>query len=316
MYFIRTGGGDAKAAHLELHTIIDDTLISSQPFAESNSHSTSDIPNKRSKLSQILWPLGKSVGLRDIKLPGTTAIADSMQYFPVSSATRVSSIDKQRRSPYHPQSVSIAQWLQNGFNATVVNYGPNYDLKTTTVFGPQVSLASLQYPEASPQLTTSTPTLVSEVLGQLFKSGIDDFRIPSVPLPSPGVIAVSMWYLQNNNVVDVCASNTSKDHQRHRGQDSTINVDDQLEKEWLQFVSVECPDFDTAMRVIQTGRSRCPQTEEHHMFLRVVFYRPDRTNANTGSLSHLHVVDLVNAAGVDDSEHRHLPTEANRIARR
>jgi hypothetical protein len=248
-----------------------------------------------------------------------------MQYFPVSSATRVSSVDQQRHTPYHPHSVSIAKWLQSGFNATVVNYGPKYDLKTTTVFGPQMPLKSLQQPEHS--IKSTSPTLVSEILGQLYNPGIDDRHIPSVPLPSPGTIAISMWYLQNNTVVDVCASTTTtrKPSSNKNERNDLSSSDDKLEKEWLQFVSVECSDYNTAMKVIQTGRSRCPHHDEHHVFLRILLYRPERTTGNSnpslqysqkGSLSHLHLVDLVNASSVDTEEHRHLPTESNRIARR
>lgn len=316
---LNTGGGDAKAAALELHTIIDDTLISDQHFAHA-----SNVPNKRSKLSQILWPLGKSVGLRDIKVPGTTAIADSMQYFPVSSATRVSSIDHSRHSPYRPQSTTIAKWLQNGFNATVVNYGPNYDLKTKAVFGPQVPLVALQNPETTAMLTS--PTMISEVLGQLYNTRIDAGHIPSVPLPAPCTIAISMWYLQNNHVVDVCASTSKTSTGKGATAHSHTNSEEKLAKEWLQFESIQCPDYETAMRVIQTGRSRCPQSEEHHVFLRVLLYRPNRAAstssisdspyAQNGSISHLHLVDLAHSSGVDTADHRHLPTESNRIARR
>ena len=317
-----TGGGDAKAAHLELHTIIDDTQVSAQQF----SHSSTTVPTKESQLSQILWPLGKSVGLRDIKLPNTTAIADCMHYYKVSSAMRVSSIDTKKHSPYHPQSIEIAKWMQSGFNATVVNYGPNYPLKTACVFGPQLPLQSHHQPPQS--FKCPSPTLVSEVLTQLYNPGIDDHHIPSVPLPAPSVIAISMWYLQNHSVVDVCASASSSKQRSTSGEKHpSSRGDEQLEKEWLQFASVECPDYETAMRVIQTGRSRCPQSEEHHVFLRVLLYRPDRaTGSNSiesssshdvrGSLSHLHLVDLVNASSVDDTEHRQLSTELHRISRR
>ena len=297
-----TGGGDAKAAHLELHTIVDDTTV----ITKSNNQSVSDIPNKKSTLSQILWPLGKSIGLRNIKLPGTTAIADSMQYFSVSSATRISSVDPHRHTPYYPQSTEIAKWLQNGFNATVINYGPKYKVKESTIFGPRGSFSSLQQPIELSNYSKN-PTFVSEVLRQLYKPEVEDYH-----LYTKCTIAISMWYLQNTTVVDVCESKKSK-----QSTAAKLSSDDEgLDKEWLQFACVECPDFETAMRVIQTGRSRCPQNDEYHVFLRVLLFRSSRTDETEGSLSHMHLVDLVNASQVDNLEHRKLPTEENRISRR
>ena len=69
------GGGDARIAKLELNCVIDDRI--------------------EQREGQVLWPLGRSVGLRDPKFPRNQPIADSMKYFHVSSACRVSAATKE-----------------------------------------------------------------------------------------------------------------------------------------------------------------------------------------------------------------------------
>lgn len=64
------GGGDARVANLELNCLIDDRIDSND--------------------GQVLWPLGKSVAIRDPKIPKNHPMSESMRYFPVTSATRAS----------------------------------------------------------------------------------------------------------------------------------------------------------------------------------------------------------------------------------
>lgn len=77
------GGGDARLSPLELDCLIDDRIENTD--------------------AQTLWPLGKSIGLRNATLPRNQPVADTMKYFNVSSATRLSTTPK-NQSPYYTQS--------------------------------------------------------------------------------------------------------------------------------------------------------------------------------------------------------------------
>lgn len=77
------GGGDARITNLELNCIIDDSNVA--------------------KDDQVLWPLGTSVGIRDPKVPKNYPVADSMKYFLVSGASRVSMLSK-KSSPWVDKS--------------------------------------------------------------------------------------------------------------------------------------------------------------------------------------------------------------------
>jgi hypothetical protein len=77
------GGGSARITALELDCIIDDRI------------------NKDSY--QILWPLGKSIGLRNAKLPKNHPVAESMRYFPVTSVGRYSSSNYSKTSVHNSQ---------------------------------------------------------------------------------------------------------------------------------------------------------------------------------------------------------------------
>lgn len=83
------GGGDARVAPLELNCVIDDWVDSKQ--------------------GQILWSLGKAVALRDPKIPRNQPAADSMKYFNVSSADRLSMLPK-KHSPWNQRS-RLPQYL-------------------------------------------------------------------------------------------------------------------------------------------------------------------------------------------------------------
>jgi hypothetical protein len=80
------GGGSARITELEFDCTIDDHI------------------NKDSY--QILWPLGKSIGLRNAKLPKNHPVAESMRYFPVTSVGRYSSSNYSKTSIHYSQSRS------------------------------------------------------------------------------------------------------------------------------------------------------------------------------------------------------------------
>jgi hypothetical protein len=77
------GGGSARISNLECDCVIDDRI-----------HKDS---------YQILWPLGKSIGLRNAKLPKNHPVAESMKYFPVSSVVRFSSAEYSKTSIHSSQ---------------------------------------------------------------------------------------------------------------------------------------------------------------------------------------------------------------------
>jgi hypothetical protein len=77
------GGGDARVAPLELNCVIDDRIDSKQ--------------------GQVLWPLGKAVALRDPKIPRNQPVAESMKYFTVSTAERLSMLPR-KHSPWNQKS--------------------------------------------------------------------------------------------------------------------------------------------------------------------------------------------------------------------
>jgi hypothetical protein len=77
------GGGSARISNLECDCIIDDRI-----------HKDS---------YQILWPLGKSIGLRNARLPKNHPVAESMKYFPVSSVGRFSSSEYSKTSIHYSQ---------------------------------------------------------------------------------------------------------------------------------------------------------------------------------------------------------------------
>jgi hypothetical protein len=87
---------------------------------------------------------------------------------------------------------------------------------------------------------------------------------------------------------------------------------------------VECPTYDIALQVLLTARERAfgagLQTpglnrDKAHFFLRILIHKADNDRIGCGSLSYLHIVDLIGTTTIDDIAFNNLPEE-NRITKR
>lgn len=237
------GGGSARISGLEYDCVIDDRV-----------HKDS---------YQILWPLGKSIGLRNARLPKDHPVAESMRYFPVTSVSRYSTADYSKTSIHSSQSRNVAQWLLDGFNASVIGYGSNPS-KTESLYGSDLSNKS------EPR---NRKGFVYEVLRDLFEKIHENTENIST------ILSLSLWALKGNDVIEYSFRIIallifhSLCENPLRGQSE--EGDHREKKNWLEFVSVECPNYETAVKIIDITRERAhhrvrPQKDRDncHFFLR------------------------------------------------
>lgn len=94
----------------------------------------------------------------------------------------------------------------------------------------------------------------------------------------------------------------------------------------LEFASVVCPTYDVALEVLLTARERAfgtgvqtPSSSKEeikaHFFLRILIHKADNDKKVLGSLSYLHIVDLIGTSSIDDVSLKNLSEEI-RIAKR
>ena len=173
------GGGSARIGTLEYDCVIDDRI-----------HKDS---------YQILWPLGKSVGLRNARLPKNSPVAEAMKYFPVTSVGRYSSSEYSQTSVHHSQCGyppcptititvlrNITQWLLDGFNASVICHGSN-PTKTESLYGSDFSNRK------EPNFRKG---FVYEILRELYQQIQDNSESVTT------VLSISLWALKGNHVIE------------------------------------------------------------------------------------------------------------------
>lgn len=68
------GGGDALINHVDYNCFLDDSLDRGD--------------------TQVIWPLGSSIGLRDISAPRSAPSNDTIKFYDITSVTKLSSTQK------------------------------------------------------------------------------------------------------------------------------------------------------------------------------------------------------------------------------
>lgn len=233
--------------------------------------------------NQILWQLDGSVGLRD-PFSSNLSTSKSMTYYPVTSSTTIATLLKKSDERKLLLHENVVKWTIDGFNSCIIASGARYTGKTLTLFGPNSATKSFPKP------------FVENLFDELFNYSIYN--------GSKVVIAISVWVLQGNLIIDLCEESATG-------------------KEPLDFAKIECPDRATAAQVLSSARAKCTAIHSHlpaskesensesaHFFMRILIHRQDddlTDSANsTGSVSQIHIVDLVGSSPVDYKD-RYIP---------
>lgn len=209
----------------------------------------------------------------------------------------------------------ILQWNLQGYNANVVAFGQKDSGKTLSMLGPsphfensqpKLNSEGIEYPAIGLENVTS---FVEVYLKGLFahKERVSNSK-KIYSKNSLVSIGLSMWCVNVQNVVDLLAG--SENDKLHPANLSS-------------FVTIDCPTYDIAMKIIATGRSMrrligCDaannsnsfnrECNQAHLFIRITTHqdlrytesvrsRPDNTKKDEVLLSNLHVVDLLGMGG-------------------
>ena len=307
------GGGDAKAVAAEVHAIVDDRLGNSSGIRGSSSN------------AQVVWlDRHGAVGLRDVSMPSDAPAAEALRYYPTSTAHRLHDVLRRPAADFALVH-DLSQWVFRGFNVCVVGYGERLAGKTAAFFGfdgqlpamvANLDAAHRTAPPASAASAGGTgPGLLDT--GGLAINVLRDLYLQEAAAHDGATIALSAWTLSGPRFVDLLAPSASAGATA-----GTVGA--------LEFVSVHCPTYAAALKarqdnairalpsrhrplppplqVLLAARSRAPGARAHapdaavrerdraHFFLRVLLHRP-----GPGTISHLHLVDLIGTAPMDDA---------------
>lgn len=261
------GGGDATLDSIDVHAIIDGRLVKGD--------------------MQVLWSYGKTIGLRNALLPRSHPEAETMSYTTVTSTQRLSDMLRtQGAAGSMPLVDDVVNWALKGFNACVIAYGSKSTGKTLSLFGPAPTSSSGS--ATSQSYPTSLPTCyTASILQQLFAEAQHLSHSQSGTM----TIGISAWVLRGSTIIDLCTPPTS----------SSQSAQPLLP---LEFAAIECPDYETASRVIATCRARAPgvlsyppdkqqpaDSQRAHFFLRVIVHK-DNCPSPSSSPTNLHALGL------------------------
>lgn len=269
------GGGDAKALTMDVIAIV---------------------ANERAKKkgSQCIWNYGSSVGLRDVFAPKSSTIDDSIKCYRVSQTLPFDALNSNDSVHYLDKPVNL---FFQGFNSCVITYGERGSGKSFSMFGTSYNVKDIFCLDDIPHC------FAHSFLRELFFT-VENSR-------DKVIVGLSAWFLQGQNVVDVCTSEKTD-----RG---------------LDFATISCPDLLTALEVLRVARSRCPSgvaaydsnstvpddSNSAHFFFRVILHTEYLVGSRQGTsrTSSFHIVDLTGTASVDDVGFNKL-TDVNKYARR
>ena len=231
------GGGDASSVSFEVHCICDDRL-----------------ENKRD--TQVIWlNHGGTVGTRDPSQALDAPAAENMKYYTLSSCHRLDDI--LRRPSIHFHLINdLANWVSRGFNACLIGYGERSAGKTASLFGfegqMEELLSEINPSNVAPPSHSSTKGLLDSggiavsILRELYThaAAADLSAQSEAGVTTTTTIALSAWALSGSRIIDLLAPSSSS---------SSI---DGGSIGSMDFASVHCPTYVTALRILQTARKR------------------------------------------------------------
>ena len=237
------GGEDCASVPFEVHCICDDRL-----------------ENKRD--TQVVW-LNHSgtVGIRDPSQALDAPAAENMKYYTLSSCHRLDDVLRRPSTSNFNLINDLANWVSRGFNACLIGYGERLAGKTASLFGfdgqMEEILSEINPSSVVPPFDSSTKGLLDSggiavnILRELYTQATTAAAAADDGLSTHGeadpttttTIALSAWTLSGSRIIDLLAPSSSSNIDG-----STIGS--------MEFASIHCPTYVTALRILHTARKR------------------------------------------------------------
>jgi len=230
----KLGGGDASSVSFEVHCICDDRL------------------NKHDK--QVVWlNHGGIVGTRDPSQAVDTPAAENMKYYTLSSCHRLDDILRLPSTSFHLIN-DLTNWVSRGFIVCLIGYGERSAGNTASLFGfegqMEELLSDINPSSVAPPSHSSTKGLLDSggiavsILRELYTHTADSSDQSKAGVTTTRTIALSAWTLSGSRIIDLLAPSSSSSSI----DGGTIGS--------MDFASVYCPTYVTALQILQTARKR------------------------------------------------------------
>ena len=235
------GGGDGTSVSFEVHCICDDRL-------------------EKKRDTQVVWlNHDGTVGIRDPSQALDAPAAENMKYYTLSSCHRLDDVLR-RPSTNFKLINDLVNWVSRGFNACLIGYGERLAGKTASLFGFDGQMEEL-LSEINP--SSVVPPFHSASKGLLDSGGIAvnilrELYIRAAADLSNTSIALSAWTLSGSRIIDLLApssSSSSSSSSSATSSSATSKIDGGTIGS-MEFASVHCPTYVTALQILQTARKR------------------------------------------------------------